>query len=148
MFYLANKERISKREKKYRDNNKEKLAKKNKTYISDRLKNDSIFKFKQNTRMLIITSFKRRKHKKTSKTADILGCSLEFFQTYISNQFTKGMTLENHGKWHLDHIVPMATAKTQEDVIRLNHYTNFQPLWAVENLKKSTKIITKQLVLI
>jgi hypothetical protein len=58
------------------------------------------------------------------------------------------MSLDNHGKWHLDHIIPLATATTEEDVIRLNHYTNFQPLWADDNLKKSNKIIEQQLQLL
>ena len=46
---------------------------------------------------------------------------------------------------HLDHIKPLATAKTEEDVILLNHYTNFQPLLAKDNLNKGKKIIEKQL---
>jgi len=58
------------------------------------------------------------------------------------------MTLDNQGKWHLDHIIPLATTKTEKDVIRLNHYTNFQPLWAKDNLSKGYKIIEKQLVLL
>ena len=51
------------------------------------------------------------------------------------------MTLENHGEWHLDHIIPLAIAKTEEEIIKLNHYTNFQPLWAIDNLKKGAKIL-------
>ena len=49
------------------------------------------------------------------------------------------MSWENQGKWHLDHIIPISSAKTEEDVIRLNHYTNFQPLWAEDNFKKGKK---------
>lgn len=51
------------------------------------------------------------------------------------------MTLENHGEWHFDHIIPLASAKTEEELIKLNHYTNFQPLWAEDNLKKGFKIL-------
>ena len=46
------------------------------------------------------------------------------------------MTWENRSEWHVDHIIPLATAKTEEDVYRLNHYTNLQPLWAHENIRK------------
>ena len=49
------------------------------------------------------------------------------------------MTLENHGEWHLDHKKPLALAKTEDDVMKLNHYSNFQPLWAIDNLRKSNK---------
>ena len=49
------------------------------------------------------------------------------------------MTFENHGEWHLDHIKPISLAKSEEEIIELNHYTNFQPLWAKDNLSKSNK---------
>ena len=70
----------------------------------------------------------------------ILGCTIDEFKSYIESKFKKGMTFENYGEWHLDHIIPLATAKTTEDVIKLCHYTNFQPLWAEDNLKKGAKI--------
>jgi hypothetical protein len=49
------------------------------------------------------------------------------------------MSWENQGEWHLDHIMPISLAKTEEEVIKLNHYTNFQPLWAEDNVRKSNK---------
>ena len=54
------------------------------------------------------------------------------------------MTWENHGKWHIDHIIPLATAKTEKQVLKLNNYKNLRPLWAEDNLKKKAKI-NKQL---
>ena len=53
------------------------------------------------------------------------------------------MSFDNYGfdGWHIDHIVPLATAKTEEQVAKLNHYTNIQPLWAKDNLSKGAKII-------
>ena len=135
---------------KYCEENKEKIKEKRKEYVKQRMKNDSLFKFKYSIRSLIRSSFKRvnNKFKKNSQTEIILGCKIEEFISYIQKQFTEGMTLENHGEWHLDHIIPLATAKTEEDVIRLCHYTNYQPLWAEDNLFKSDKIIEKQLVLL
>lgn len=75
-------------------------------------------------------------------TEEILGCTWEFFRDYIEEQFRDGMTWDNYGihGWHLDHIIPLATAKTDKEIYRLNHYTNLQPLWAEENLKKGDKI--------
>ncbi len=49
------------------------------------------------------------------------------------------MTWENKTLWHLDHIVPVSVAKTEQEIIKLNHYTNFRPLWAKENLAKGKK---------
>ena len=51
------------------------------------------------------------------------------------------MSWENHGKWHIDHIIPLSTANTEEDILNLCHYTNLQPLWAEDNIKKSNKIL-------
>jgi hypothetical protein len=112
--------------------------------IKEKLKTDYVYKFKHNVRGLITGSFKRgkNKYKKNSKTEIILGCTIDEFRIYIQNKFTEGMTLDNHGQWHLDHIIPISIAETEEDVIKLCHYTNFQPLWAADNIRKSNKIIT------
>jgi len=55
------------------------------------------------------------------------------------------MNWNNYGKWEIDHIRPMASAKNEEQTIELNHYTNLQPLWKNENREKNNKIINKQL---
>jgi hypothetical protein len=132
--------------KKYRQENKDKVR----NYMNKRNREEPIFRFKNNVRRLILHSFKRGKKnfKKTDKTEQILGCTIDFFMNYISLQFEKRMDFNNHGKWHIDHIIPLSTAKTKDDVIRLNHYTNLRPLWAKENISKGNKIIEKQLVLI
>lgn len=111
-------------------------------YVNDRRNTDSLFKFKSNVRGLIYQSFKRKKNNdwiKKTKTESILGCKFEEFKIYIEKQFTEGMNWENQGEWHLDHIKPLKLAETEEEVIILNHYTNFQPLWAEDNLKKGSK---------
>jgi hypothetical protein len=113
-------------------------------YHEQRKQEDPIFALKLATRSMISQTFKRacKGHfSKQEHTLDLLGCSFEFFASHIISQFTEGMTLENYGEWHLDHIIPLATAITREDVVRLNHYTNFQPLWAKDNLSKGSKIL-------
>lgn len=136
-------------QKQYRLKNKEKIKEwhklnneKRRKQESDRRKTDSFYKFKNNTRTLIYGSFKRgtNKYTKKTKTETILGCTIQEFRDYIQKKFKKGMCFENHGKWHLDHIVPLASAKTEEEIIKLNHYSNFQPLWAEENIRKGNRL--------
>lgn len=129
--------------KNYYNENKEKMSKQSSDNHKKRRKEDQIYKFKCNIRILISGSFKRGKNqfRKDAKTEIILGCTIEEFMTYIESKFKIGMTIENHGEWHLDHIIPLASAKSEEEVIKLNHYTNFQPLLAKDNLSKGSKII-------
>ena len=84
----------------------------------------------------MINKYIQRKQKKTS---EIIGCTSDELIKYLESKFKKGMSWENYGEWHIDHIIPQSSAKTDEEVYRLNHYTNLQPLWAEENLKKSDK---------
>ena len=70
-------------------------------------------------------SIKKTGYLKTSKTYDILGCSYEEFKQYLESQFTEGMTWENKGEWHMDHIYPISLATDEDHMIKLNHYTNF-----------------------
>ena len=60
---------------------------------------------------------------------------------HLENQFKEGMTWHNRSEWHIDHIVPLSSANNEEELYKLCHYTNLQPLWAEENLKKSNKIL-------
>ena len=74
------------------------------------------------------------------KSEQILGCSFKFFREHIESQFKEGMSWLNHGKWHLDHKVPLEMATSVEELIKLNHWTNFQPLWADDNYDKSSTL--------
>jgi hypothetical protein len=73
---------------------------------------------------------------KQNKTSDILGCTFEEFKLYLESKFEDWMTWENRGLyngefnygWDIDHIIPTSSAKTEEEIIKLNHYTNLQPL--------------------
>lgn len=89
---------------------------------------------------LIRKSLTSRKFRKNNKSYEILGCSYDEFRNHIEKQFTNGMNWEKFGEIHIDHIVPLATAKTIDDVIALNHFTNLRPMWAKDNIKKSDNI--------
>ena len=107
----------------------------------ERLQTDSMYKLKIRLRKSIRESFRRRgKRKDGHRTHSILGAEIHVVYEHFESLFVDGMSWENIGKWHIDHIIPLSTAITEEDVIRLCHYTNLQPLWAEDNLKKSNKL--------
>jgi len=143
-----NKEKISSYYKKYFQKNKQRINKNRTQYKKNRSKIDNVFKLRISYYKIISRSFAFNSHKKNTKTTEILGCEIDFFKEYIESKFLKGMSWDNRSEWHLDHIIPISSAKTEEDVIRLNHYTNFRPLWAKENIQKSNKIVSVQLALI
>ncbi len=109
-------------------------------YTKSRKLNDLLFKSTCDIRGLIGSSIKRGGFKKSSKTALILGCSYEEFKIHIETQFTEGMSWDNYGEWHYDHVYPVSLARDEAHMIELNHYSNFQPLWAVDNIRKGNKI--------
>ncbi len=77
---------------------------------------------------------------KSKRTIEMIGCSWEDLVKHIERQFTTGMSWDNRSEWHIDHIIPLATATCEDDIIRLNHFTNLRPLWAEDNLRKSDKL--------
>ena len=84
---------------------------------------------------------KRIGNKKEQKTIDILGYSAHQFKLHIENLFLPGMYWENHGEWHIDHIIPISKFSKDTPLSVINGLENLQPLWAKDNIKKSNKII-------
>jgi hypothetical protein len=143
MYYqnLSDDKKIELRNKNRELYHKNKYKDKKLVYVNYKLENDNFFKLKFNIRTLIRNSIKRGYSTKSKKTIEILGCSFEEFKLHLESQFDDKMNWENQGTyWHLDHIIPISSSETEEDVYRLNHYTNFQPLYWLDNLKKSNKI--------
>ena len=150
-YYLRNKDIIMSKNKAYVKVNisKIKIYRKEyrKTYTFNRKKHDHIFKLSTNIRSLIQMTFKFKGFKKDSKTEQILGCSINEFKIYLEDRFECWMNWGNHGKytgeyndtWQLDHIQPISNAFTEAEIIKLNHYTNYQPLCSRKNLEKSNK---------
>lgn len=148
---------LREKNKKYRNKNKDKenqrinkFLSKNPEYHRNYMKNysslkrnsDHIYKLKHNIRVRILKFMKSIGLNKTNKTFDIVGCSPEFLKSYIENKFTEGMSWNKLGKEiHIDHIIPLSSAKTDEEVLILCHYTNLKPLWANDNLIKGDKIL-------
>ena len=109
-------------------------------YWRKRRAEDPLYNLKARCRTRLNHAFKNSGFSKTTKTAKMLGCSWDQLKEHIESQFTEGMTWENKHLWHIDHVVPYASAESKADIIRLSHYSNLQPLWATENLKKSDKM--------
>jgi hypothetical protein len=86
----------------------------------------------------------RNNHKSGSAVED-LGCSIEEFREYLSERFQPGMTWDNwgfgEGMWHIDHVTPLShfDLTDREQFLAANHYTNMQPMWQPENLRKNNR---------
>lgn len=152
-YRKANKEKIREQKKAYREANKEKIAKRNKAYEKQRRSKDPLFKLRKSYSNSCRQAFYSIDKKKNNSSLKLLGLKTwQQLAEHLSKQFYnhpetgEEMTFDNHGLygWHIDHIIPLSTAKTEEDIIKLCHYTNLQPLWAEENLSKSDKILDTQ----
>jgi hypothetical protein len=136
-IYERNKENILSVNRLYRKKNRKEITNKN----LERRKNDPIHGLKHlmNSRLRVFLTSQNMT--KRNKTFEIVGCTPHELKIYLETKFKDGMTWENRGKWHIDHIIPLSSATNEEEVYKLCHYTNLQPLWAEENLKKSNKLI-------
>tara|TARA_R110002167_G_scaffold276508_1_gene482469 strand:+ start:293 stop:1003 length:711 start_codon:yes stop_codon:yes gene_type:complete len=154
-YYQANKEKIKEQRKEYRKANKEqskKYYKANKEYYKEYCKEyqkerrakDPLFKMTGNLRNRTSVAFRNKGYTKNTKTQEMLGVDWEVCKAHIERQFTKGMSWENQGDWHIDHIIPLSSANTEQELKKLCHYSNLQPLWAVDNIIKSAKINGQQ----
>ena len=152
-YYKKNRDKILKSNKQYVEKNKEHvkiLNKKNRDknrenynkYYRERRKKDFLFKLQMNLRTLTGSAFRNKGYSKNTKTQSILGIDWITIKKHIEIQFTKGMNWSNYGKWHIDHIIPLISANTEEEIIKLCYYTNLQPLWAFDNIKKGGKILS------
>ena len=167
-IYVKNREKILKRNKQWRENNHEKYLKSLKEYqiknqdkikayrekykdkkrqtdrVQQKLKRETndIYRLKVQIRNRINCSIARKGYKKTSRTQEILGCDYETFIRHLLQTFkdTYGYEWDRIEKVHIDHIIPLATAKTEEEVLKLNNYKNLQLLKELDNLHKSDKL--------
>lgn len=129
--------------KKYYQDNQERLNKIALFRITQRRKNNKLFSLICSVRSRVNGFLKNNNITKKNKTFNIVGCTPEFLKEYIEHKFIEGMSWDNYGRngWHVDHITPLSSAKNEDEIYELCHYTNLQPLWAKDNIKKSNKII-------
>lgn len=138
---LSDKTKANEASRKYRAANKDKVKAWKSAYVKKKWREDRNFRIQNNLRVRLHAFLKRSGIVKKQRFIDFLGCSFENFTKYLESQFQPGMTWGNRKDWHIDHIIPLSSAKTEDEIYKLNHYTNLQPLWAEDNLKKSDKII-------
>ena len=135
-YYLKNKEDILEKSKVYYKDNKEVVQERHNKRYNERRKTDPVFLLSTNIRRNIRGILKKRNYTKKSKTYEILGCSFEEFKNHIESQWESWMNWDNYGLyngelnygWDIDHIVPINSGLNEVVVIKLNHYSNLQPL--------------------
>ena len=107
--------------------------------------NDPTFRAREFIKSRLRRILKQNNVRKPLDFRKAFGINFLEFKKYIESKFKDGMSWSNYGTWHLDHIIPLSSFDLgkKTDYKKANHYTNFQPLWARENLKKSNKIINQ-----
>ena len=135
-YYKKNKESFAAYQKIYRQENKERINAHNRKYINS----TPIIKLKRNLRCRVGNFLNNKGYKKKGRTEEILGANWKTVELFIEAEFVDGMNWDNKGEWHIDHIIPLSSAETEQEIIKLCHYTNLQPLWAFDNLSKGNKL--------
>lgn len=141
-YYINWRKNNKEHSKQYRKDNLEKIKQQQNIRQKEKIKKDKIYKLKHNLRVNVNKLLKNKNIIKKQKTEQIIGCDIEIATNYLLETFKK-----NYGyKWdgiepvHIDHIIPLATAKTEEEVIKLFNYKNLQLLKAQDNLRKGAKL--------
>jgi len=125
------------REKWYRNNSKNLIETARK-----RRNTDLLYKLRISLRTRFKLAIKNTSLK--GGTIDLLGIDIPTFKTYMESIFLPGMSWDNYGLygWHIDHKIPLSSANSEEEMYKLCHYTNLQPLWSGDNWKKGAKILS------
>lgn len=126
----------------YFQDNKEKVAERKKKWFKKKYRTDDNFKTKHLLRSMVARVIKGAKTEKSSSTFDCLGYSASDFRSHIEKQFTRGMSWDNHGDWHIDHVIPVSffIKSGEVDPAVVNALHNLKPLWAEDNHKKSDRV--------
>ena len=159
-YYKENKEEISERYKdwatdnrkylrekhaEWREENKEHVNKYKRDYERKRRAENPKYRLGIRTRTAVWQLLKERGIKKTNKTFALLGYTIEDLMVHLEKQFVEGMTWDNYGEWHVDHIIPMSSFsfESTEDIGFKECWKleNLQPLWGPDNLSKGPRYL-------
>ncbi len=110
-------------------------------YLKNRRETDVEFKLSQNLRRRL--NHILRGNVKCGSAVGDLGCTIDEFKRYIEGKFGGGMSWDNYGEWHLDHIIPLSKFKLEDrqQLLIACNYTNYQPLWGKDNMSKSNSTV-------
>lgn len=135
-----NQEKQKANDKKWYEANKEHMNKRDIEYKKQRKMTDPVFKLKQQIRVNVNNAIRRIRFCKSKPTEEIVGCGIDFLIKYLEKTAIDNYRFyDPNCQYHIDHIKPLATANTIEEVLALNHYTNLQLLTPKDNLDKSDK---------
>lgn len=111
----------------------------NPNYKRNRLANDLNYRISENLRGRLYKAVKEQF--KAKSISNLIGCNINFYKDYLESKFLEEMSWDNYGQWHIDHIIPIKSFNMQDikEQKQCFHYTNTQPLWAIDNFKKSAK---------
>jgi len=137
--YQRHKESIKQKTLEYYKNNKEKIRPRRQAYQKHKESTDILFRLSRRLRNRLYYALKRTTWEKGVKFNEYIGCSLEELKIHLEKQFQPGMSWDNYGSWHVDHISPLSKATTEHEMYSLCHWYNLQPMWAKENIKKGNK---------
>jgi len=127
------------RTRQWHKDNKEKVNQ----YRKNKRNNNPEFKILSNLRKRLSFLLRKQINSKTQQTIKYIGCSIEDIMIHLKNKYKEGMSFENYGEWHIDHILPCYSfdLSKEENLYKCFNYENLQPLWAKENREKSNKIL-------
>lgn len=163
----ANGERRKAQQAEYREQNRQKINERARDYASrvahkkrsymqewckqnqERLREKRVARYKTDPSYRVRINLRNRLNAairvgcKAGSAVRDLGCTIEDFMSYIAAQFLPGMSWENWGEWHLDHIKPLSAfdLTNRNQFLAACHYTNMRPLWAADNLRKGHRIV-------
>ncbi len=145
-----NKEHVKEWRKQYREKNRHKISE----YERSKRNSDPLYKLKANIRRTIWTALKTKGYTKNSRTFEILGCSFKDFKKYIESLWESWMSWDNYGLyngksnygWDIDHVIPLSRANNEDDIKKLNHFKNLQPLCSYINRDVKKNITTSNIL--
>lgn len=135
-----NLEKIRSQEKASKARNAEAVRQRMAAYRRKARANNPLVAIKDRLRARIGISFRLGGYTRKSSLVDVLGCDYQSLKRHIEESFLPGMSWDNRGEWHIDHRMPLATARCEDDLLKLSHYSNLRAMWAQDNLRKGAKV--------